>query len=100
MRIPRVQLKLQGLMVACIYAAACLAGVLRPSPLSSSFLWTIQTCLLFASALWAILSQRAERAFWLGFAVFGWGYLGLNYLNWWSSPPHDGDPNHVPLGSG
>ena len=49
---------------------------------------TIRLCFLFASIVGAMLqrSQRPKR-FWTGFAVFGWGFLGLADIAWWARPP-------------
>ena len=38
----------------------------------------------FALAVLAVVYRRGERrAFWLGFALFGWGYMALTAGAWW-----------------
>ena len=37
-------------------------------------------------AVLAVVYRRQERrAFWLGFALFGWGYMALTWESWWGS---------------
>jgi hypothetical protein len=78
---------LLGSMLFCFYATICIAVVIRPSPLMSSILHTVRICFLFASILGIVLQRAEERSFWLGFAVFGWGFVGLAHLPWWGRPP-------------
>ncbi len=87
MRLPRVRSTVRGMMLVCLYVAICLASLLSPSQFTADFLYTVQICLLFTSVLGVALRRQAERAFWLGFAVFGWGYLFLTYLTWWGGAP-------------
>jgi hypothetical protein len=75
-----------GSLLFCCFATICIAALARPSPLTSGVLYAVQTCLLFASILRIILERAKRRAFWLGFALFGWGFFGLPYLPWWGNP--------------
>jgi hypothetical protein len=54
---------------------------------SSTVLWTtaattVTLALLLAAVLGAVLLRGPERAFWLGFALFGWVYLVLVDWSW------------------
>ncbi len=75
-----------GSLVFCFYATISIAALASPSPLTSGVLYAVQMCLLFASILGIILERAKRRAFWLGFALFGWGFFGLPYLPWWGNP--------------
>ena len=51
---------------------------------NASRLWVtitgLTTCLLLLTSLLASLLLRGrQRAFWIGFAVFGWGYIAMAY---------------------
>jgi hypothetical protein len=76
-----------GSLLICFYATICIAALASPSPLTSGVLYAVQMCLLFASILGIIFERAKRRAFWLGFALFGWGFFGLPYLPWWGNPP-------------
>jgi hypothetical protein len=76
-----------GSLLFCFYATICIAALASPSPLTSGVLYAVQMCFLFASILGSIFERAKRRAFWLGFALFGWGFFGLPYLPWWGSPP-------------
>jgi hypothetical protein len=82
-----LRFSLLGSMLFCFYATICIAAVTRPSPLMSSILHTVRIGFLFASILGILLQRAEERSFWLGFAVFGWGFVGLAHLPWWGRPP-------------
>ena len=78
-----IRFSIAGLMGAVLTAALGLAA-LR----SASETWAgaalLVTCAMLGLAVVSVASRAAaERAWWLGFAVFGWGYLALAL---WSSP--------------
>jgi hypothetical protein len=81
-----------GSLLFSFYATTCIAALASPSPLTSGVLYVVQMCFLFASILGVIIGRGKPRAFWLGFALFGWGFFGLPYLPWWGNPP-------LPVGS-
>jgi hypothetical protein len=52
----------------------------------SGELITIALVVLSVSTLRAIFQRRRGRAFWLGFVLFGWGYLALSQGCWTDQP--------------
>jgi hypothetical protein len=83
----RLSFSLLGGMLFIFFAAICIAALTSPAPMTSAVMDTIRLCFLFASILGGVLQRSQERAFWTGFAVFGWGFLGLAHVHWWGRPP-------------
>jgi hypothetical protein len=50
------------------------------SDLWDSGFFTLALAVLLVSILFAVHHTGSERAFWLGFALFGWGYPGLSLV--------------------
>jgi hypothetical protein len=74
-----IRVSIASLMGAVLIAALCLA-VLR----SGSGIWAgvtlLATCGVFGLAVIGVVCRDVtERAWWLGFALFGWGYLALAF---------------------
>lgn len=66
----------QLLIVMGLLAASC--GLLvTASEWSASFVFSVTIATLTVAVLGAICRRGRARAFWLGFAVVGWGYLVL-----------------------
>ena len=63
--------------MTCLAVAG--ASLLYPGTIWASLLPLIEAALLLAALVGVILSRGANRAYWIGFAVFGWGYLILIY---------------------
>lgn len=57
-------------------ALGCVA-LLYASPVASGIAYTVTTVLLLTAVVGGIVLQKEARAFWVGFAVFGWGYVAL-----------------------
>jgi hypothetical protein len=83
----RLRFSLLGSMLFIFFAAICIAAFANPTPMTSALMHTVRLCFLFASILGAVLQRSQDRAFWTGFAVFGWGFLGLADIAWWARPP-------------
>src|SRR5689334_9877107 len=83
MRLPRYSLA--GLMVAVLVAAVGLAALRFATPMWASSVHTVFLGLLLAALLGACLATGRARAGWLGFAVFGWGYLLFGFTSWFSA---------------
>jgi hypothetical protein len=74
--------------IACMMAAVCIAGVgaaalARPSELWACTVYSATAALLLVAVLSAANSKGRKRAFWSGFAVFGWRH---QLLAFWPSP--------------
>ncbi len=66
-----------GLLVTIMFAAVGLAALRASTELWASLVNASALALLGFAILGAILRRGTSRAFWLGFAVFGCGYLAL-----------------------
>ena len=73
------RLSLATLMIGIATLAVAGACLLYPeSPLAHA-LPVVATGFLLTSILGVILHKGARRAFWIGFAIFSWGYLLIMY---------------------
>jgi hypothetical protein len=66
-----------GLLAVILFAAIGLAALRASTDLWAGLVNASALMLLGSAILAAILRRGASRAFWLGFAVFGCGYLAL-----------------------
>jgi len=70
---------IKGLLAAVTLIAVGLFALMNASYVWSSVVLSL-TLLLLLIALVAIVYQRGEpRSFWVGFAIFGWGYFILTH---------------------
>src|SRR5262249_29168198 len=77
-----VRFSIAGLMGAVVVAAIGLAAVRDPSE-TWAVVILLSTCGALALAVVGVVSRvGTERAWWLGFALFGWGYLTLAFWSW------------------
>lgn len=73
-----------GLMVVVLICGVGLASLRDTSEFWSGILLSI-TLLLLGFAIAGVAYRReGQRAFWLGFAVFGWGYLTITQGPWFA----------------
>ena len=72
-----VRFSIAGLMGAVLIAAVGLAALRNASQAWDGAMILLTYAVLGLAILCAILRGRAERAWWLGICVFGWGYLAL-----------------------
>lgn len=79
-----------GLMLVVASVGLGVAALSRPSRLWGAILFSSATAILLGAVLAAVLGKGRRRAFWAGFAIFGWGYLGLQYGPWFETQvgPH------------
>ena len=77
---PRLRISLSTVLAIIAFIALGLAGLTSASGLATAATATVTLALLLAATLGAGLLAGSDRAFWLGFAVFGWTYLVL--VNW------------------
>jgi hypothetical protein len=75
----RFRVSIAGLMAMIVFAAIGIAALRYPTPLAASLLLTATLTILAVATLAAVFRRGDARAFWAGFAVAGWGYLGLCY---------------------
>jgi hypothetical protein len=63
-----------------------LAGLTHPSVLWSSLLFSAVMLVLLSAIVGLLLSRGRLRAFWISFAVFGWGYWLMSSAPWIAQP--------------
>lgn len=71
---------LAGLLVLVALLALAMAAVRSASVLWTTAATTFALAVLLAAPLAAVYARGGERAFWVGFTLFGWVYLIL--VNW------------------
>jgi hypothetical protein len=76
----RFRISLATLLMIVAVVALGLAGMVSASRFWTAAAATVTLALLLAAVLAACLLAGADRAFWAGFALFGWVYLLL--VNW------------------
>ncbi|MFI5461170.1 MAG: hypothetical protein ACHRXM_37670 [Isosphaerales bacterium] len=76
-----IRFSIAGLMGAVLIAALGLAA-LRSASATAAGMTLLATCgVLGLAVVGVVCRQDGERAWWLGFAVFGWGYMALAFLS-------------------
>jgi hypothetical protein len=78
----RVRVPIAALMGVVLLIALGCAALRSGSALWASILLTVDFVLLGFASLAIAYRRGARRAWWVGFAVFGWGYLGLAFGPW------------------
>ncbi len=71
-----------GLMLIVLAAAVGLAALKNASRIWAGAMLLLTCGILALGVVGALCRQGAERVWWLGFSIFGWGYLAL----WWYLP--------------
>jgi hypothetical protein len=69
-----------GLLGVITVLGIGLAALREASDLWDSGLFTLTLGVLLVSILLAVHRREDRRAFWVGFALFGWGYMGLSLV--------------------
>lgn len=72
-----MKFSIAGLLVVILSVAFALAALREASDLWDSLVFSLTFGLLAVSVL---LALYRDRPFWLGFAVFGWGYLAASLV--------------------
>ncbi len=76
------RLSIAGMLGYVALVAYWLAAIRSSSVLWTRLAATFTLAALLTSVLGAILSRGLARSFWLGFALFGWVYLGMVAGDW------------------
>jgi hypothetical protein len=72
-----IAFSIRGLLAAVTLIAVGLFALLNASPLWDSIIVSLTLLLLLTALLSLACRPGPRRAFWIGFAIFGWGYLIL-----------------------
>ena len=73
-----IRFPIKGLMGAVLVVALGLAALRNPSETWSGVIFLLTCGVLCLAIVGVVCRQQEERAWWLGFALFGWGYLLLS----------------------
>ena len=76
----RIRFNIASLLVVVLFVAVGFAALRESNDLWDSGLFTLTLGVLLISILLAIHRTESRRAFWIGFALFGWIYLGLSLV--------------------
>lgn len=75
-----IRFSIANLLVVVLFVAVGFAALRESSDLWESVVFTLALAALLASILLAVHRTESRRAFWLGFALFGWITLGLSLI--------------------
>ncbi len=81
----RPRVSIAGLMAVVLFCGIGIAAVRSASPLWAGVVVTATLGVMASAILGAIFRQGERRAFWVGFALFGWGYLTLAFGPWFAT---------------
>ena len=73
----RMRFNIASLLVVVVFVAVGVAALRESSDLWESGIFTLTLAALLISILLAANRTESRRAFWIGFALFGWAYLGF-----------------------
>ena len=73
----RIRFNIASLLVIILVLGIGFAALRESNDLWDSGVFTLTLGILLFSILLAVHRTESRRAFWLGFAIFGWVYLGL-----------------------
>jgi hypothetical protein len=76
----RIRFTIGGLLVVVVFLAVAIAALREATDLWDSVVFTATGALLLASVLLAVHRSGRKRAYWLGFALFGWAYLAASLV--------------------
>ena len=75
-----------GLMGAIVVVAIVLAAMRNASPTWAGVTFLLTDGVLCLAVVGVVCRNGSERAWWLGFALFGWGYLELTFWSTFELP--------------
>jgi hypothetical protein len=86
----RLQISIAALILVIVVLAFVLTALRTASDLWYSALYTFSAAILLTSVVASRFRRGNERAFWFGFAVFGWGFFLLGSGPWLTPFPGRG----------
>jgi hypothetical protein len=76
----RFHVSIADLLLLVLVCGIAVAGLQSPTELGSSLLFTCAVGINLVAVVLAVYCREGRRAFWFGFAVFGWAYLVLGLI--------------------
>jgi hypothetical protein len=83
----RPRISIAGMMIALVALALALFSLRFSSNWVAAAVLLVTQAILAVAVLAVVYRTQARRAFWLGFALFGWGYMALTWEAWWGFGP-------------
>jgi hypothetical protein len=77
---PKLRFNIASLLGVILVFGIGFAALRESSDLWESGVLTLTVGVLLISILLAVHRTESKRAFWLGFALFGWAYMGLTFM--------------------
>lgn len=74
-----IRFSIAGLMLSVAIAGAAFAALRADSPLAADATFSVTLGVLLLAILAVFYRGGQRRAFWVGFAIFGWGYIALAF---------------------
>jgi hypothetical protein len=78
--VKRIRFNIANLLVVVLFFGVGFAALRESNEIWDDGLFTLTIGLLLISILLAVHRSEAKRAFWIGFALFGWSYLALSVV--------------------
>jgi hypothetical protein len=79
----RPRISIAGMMILLVALGLALACLRFPSEGAAAAVLLVTQVILAVAVLAVVYRTQERRAFWLGFALFGWGYMALTCESWW-----------------
>jgi len=76
----RIRFTIANLLVVVLFVAVGVAALRESSDIWDSGLFSLTLGILLISILIAVHRTESRRAFWIGYALFGWIYVGLSLV--------------------
>jgi hypothetical protein len=77
---PKLRFNIASLLGVIFILGVGFAALRESSDLWESGVLTLMIGVLLISILLAVHRTESKRAFWVGFALFGWAYMGLTFM--------------------
>ena len=74
----RPRISIAGMMILLVVLGLALTSLRFPSEGAAAVVLLVTQAILAVAVLAVVYSTQERRAFWLGFALFGWGYMALS----------------------
>ena len=75
----RFQFSLRALLGLVLFVAVGCAALVHANELVASAVYSVTLLVLFVAIVRGLFGADSGRVFWLGFAIFGWGYVWVAY---------------------
>src|SRR5271157_2220571 len=75
-----IRFSIASLLLVVLFVAVGFAALRESNETWTSGVFTLTLAALLISILLAVHRTESRRAFWIGFALFGWTYLGLSLV--------------------